>query len=63
MKEREYALNIAIPALNEEKSEGFVHSTISPAWTLDALKVAQVIRENTTFKCTVCGETVYVKMI
>ena len=28
MKEREYALNTAIPALNEEKAEGCVHSAL-----------------------------------
>ena len=63
MNEREYALNIAIPALKEEKAEGFIHSALGIAWGMDAVKVAKVIEENTNFKCTVCGGTVYVKMI
>ena len=63
MNERDYALNIAIPALNEEKAEGFVHSALGIAWGMDAVKVAKAIEENTNFKCNVCGGTVYVKMI
>jgi hypothetical protein len=63
MKEREYALNIAIPALNEEKTEGFIHSRLGISWDMDALKVAKIIEENTNYKCCVCGCAVYVKMI
>ncbi len=63
MKEREYALNTAIPALNEEKAEGCVHSALGISWGMDAVKVAKVIEENTNYKCCVCGGTIYVKMI
>lgn len=63
MKEREYALNIAIPALNEEKEMHQIHSAIGIGWGMDAVKVAKVIEENTAYKCCVCGGTVYVKLI
>lgn len=63
MKEREYTLNIAIPALNEEKETGHIHSAIGVGWGMDAVKVAKAIEENTNFKCTACGGTVYVKLI
>lgn len=63
MKEKEYAINTVIPALKEEKSEGFVHSAVGVCWGMDALKVAKTIEEYTDYKCVVCGGTVYVKMI
>jgi hypothetical protein len=63
MKEREYALNIAIPALNEEKAKGFTRSALGIAWSMDAVKVAKAIEENTNYKCCICGGTIYVKMI
>lgn len=63
MTMNEYINNIAIPALNEEKAEGFIHSALGVAWTMDAVKVAKAIEERTNFKCTACGGTVYVKMI
>ena len=59
----EYVINIAIPALNKEKAEGFIHSALGIAWSMDAVKVAKAIEAQTTFKCTVCGGTIYIKMI
>lgn len=63
MTTNEYITNIAIPALNEEKAEGFVHSAICVGWAHDAVKIAKAIEAQTNFKCTACGGTVYVKMI
>ena len=58
-----YIENIAIPALNEEKSEGFVHSAVCVGTQFDAHKVAMEIQARTGFKCSACGGTIYVKMI
>lgn len=58
-----YVETIAIPALNEEKVKGFIHSAIAVSWGMDAIKVAKAIEERTNYKCAVCGNTVYVKMI
>ena len=63
MSINEYVTNIAIPALNEEKAEGFIHSALGIAWSMDAVKVAKAIEAQTNFKCTVCGGTIYIKMI
>jgi hypothetical protein len=58
-----YVETIAIPALNEEKKMGRIHSAVGMSWGMDAVKVAKAIEERTNFKCTACGGTVYVKMI
>lgn len=63
MTMNEYINNIAIPALNEEKSEGFVHSAVCLGTQFDAHKVAKEIQARTGFKCFACGGTIYIKMI
>ena len=62
MKSREYALNVAIPALNEEKIRGYTRSALNPSMSLDCRTIAQTIEDNTDYTCTVCGGSIYVKL-